>query len=135
MTSNQDLGLAAAKGSATATILVVDDEEILRWTMVEELADRGYTMLEATHAEEALRLLRTRTDIDAVITDVRMPGPLDGIDLARILEADYPHIRVIVASAHVPEEALPVPVDGFLRKPFALADLSRRVGVLLQQAR
>lgn len=67
-----------------ALILVVEDETLVRMTLVDVLEDVGFKVIEAAHADEALRVLSTVSDIHAVVTDVEIPrGSIDGFELAR----------------------------------------------------
>ena len=64
-------------------ILLVEDEVLVRMVAADVLEDAGFTVLESTNAEEALRLLETRSDVQVLFTDVNMPGALDGLGLAQ----------------------------------------------------
>jgi CheY-like chemotaxis protein len=90
---------------ASRKILVVEDEVLLRIPVCEVLRDANLTVLEASNADDALDWLRTDADIQLVFTDVRMPGTMDGRALARRIGKEFPHVRVILTSAHAPPEA------------------------------
>ncbi len=91
----------------TKTILLVEDEPLVRMFMVDLLQEEGYRVLEAAHADEALALLGARPDVLAVVTDVRMPG-MSGFELARAVSAKSPKLSVIIMSGVTgPEEDLP----------------------------
>ena len=64
-----------------ARLLLVEDEIIVRWALSAELREHGYTVIEAASAEEALSVLRSGTSVDVVVTDLHMPGALNGSDL------------------------------------------------------
>ena len=64
-------------------ILLVEDEPLVRLVLTDLLADAGYRVTEAGNADEAMTLLESRPDMRVIITDVRMPGTLDGFALAR----------------------------------------------------
>ncbi len=83
------------------------------------LDEAGFKVFEATDAEEALTILQDQRDIQAVITDVEMPGPLNGFDLARLVHERWPGIRVIATSgrAHPRVEEWPEDVP-FVTKPY-----------------
>ncbi|MDM9627658.1 response regulator [Rhizobium sp. S152] len=81
-------------------VLVVDDEPLIRFAAVEALEDAGFEVLEAGNADEALVLLQ-QNDVDAVFTDVNMPGTTDGLGLMAHVRARSPQTRVIVTSGHV----------------------------------
>ena len=71
-------------------ILLVEDEVLVRMVAADVLEDAGFTVLESTNAEEALRLLETRPDVQVLFTDVNMPGALDGLGLRRPCTNDHP---------------------------------------------
>ncbi len=83
--------------SDTITVLVVEDDTLQRVAMAEQLRDSGFRILEAMSAREALILLED-AQIDAVVSDIHMPGPLDGSDLVRHITAERPDIKVVVVS-------------------------------------
>jgi CheY-like chemotaxis protein len=66
-------------------VLVVEDDPHVRASTVEALEAEGFEVIEAPSADYAVTLLRSRGDIDAVFTDVAMPGTLNGFDLARLV--------------------------------------------------
>ena len=101
-------------------VLVVEDEALIRLSVVDALADAGLSVLEAENATEALALLRTHaTDIRALFTDIHMPGPMNGLDLVHLARRHWPWIAVLVASgqARLGPDDLP-PGARFLPKPY-----------------
>ena len=83
----------------SSSILVVDDEAIVRRVLTEMLSDSGLSTFEASDASEALNTLRKAGgNICVMVTDVRMPGFLNGLDLAKFTQNSWPWIRVIVMS-------------------------------------
>jgi two-component system, response regulator PdtaR len=105
-------------------VLVVEDEPLVRMFAAEILAEAGYEVIEAGTGEEALQIIATGTPLAAVMTDIEMPGPVDGLELARIIEARWPAIAVVVVSGRRlprPEE-LPLEAQ-FLTKPYSAARL------------
>lgn len=82
------------------TILVVDDEVLIRLVIAEYLRDCGYRVIEAAHADEALMVLRkSELAVDVVFTDVEMPGSMDGFALAHWVRANAPDTDVILAGS------------------------------------
>jgi CheY-like chemotaxis protein len=120
-----------ATDGAMGTVLVVDDEEILRSYMTRVLESEGYSVIEAENGEEALSFLNrkdTAAVVDLVITDVRMPG-MGGRELAASLARDGASLPVLfVSGSHMPSD-LSGPL---LRKPFMPGDLSALARELLQ---
>jgi CheY-like chemotaxis protein len=101
-------------------ILVVEDEAIIRMGTVQMLEDAGYVVLEACNADVALKILKSRTDITAVFTDIEMPGSLNGLKLAHAIRDRWPPIHLIVASGLKAPTQDEFPKMGrFIRKPYA----------------
>ena len=78
----------------SAAVLVVEDEPLIRLAVVDALDDEGLKVLEAATPDEALKLLLTGVAISVLLTDVKMPGPIDGLDLANHVAACWPHISI-----------------------------------------
>src|SRR5690348_13728784 len=80
-------------------VLIVEDEILIRSVMADELRDQGYQVIEAEAADQAAELLE-RECFDLLLTDVRMPGKLDGIDLAQHARSVCPGLPVLVVSGY-----------------------------------
>lgn len=80
------------------TILIVDDELSVRTALRAELEDAAMTVIEARNATEALRELEANMNIEAVLSDIRMPGGFDGVALARLVERRWPFVRILLTS-------------------------------------
>ncbi len=106
-------------------VLVVEDEFLIRMDVAETLREAGHTTYEAGTADAAIELLRSPMRIDVVVTDVRMPGKIDGLGLAAYIREHRPSIKVIVMSGDYrpmqQEDALVF--DRFLPKPLDLNSL------------
>ncbi|HYP17749.1 MAG TPA: two-component regulator propeller domain-containing protein [Opitutus sp.] len=108
------------------TVLVAEDETAVRSLVHNVLTRHGYRVIEASSAADAItRWTEHRQEISVLLTDIVMPGPLDGHDLARRLSAEEPKLRVITMSGYDPSE-----VEGgsgernvHLRKPFTADEL------------
>lgn len=111
-------------------ILVVEDEVLLRVPVCDVLRETGMTVLEAGNADDALDWLRTDGDIQLVFTDVRMPGSMDGLGLARRMGKEFPHVKVILTSAHAPPE----PGVVMLIKPYMLSTVVSTIQTALDGA-
>ena len=81
-------------------ILVIDDEPIVRLEAREILEDAGYVVKEAASADEALPVLADGATTEAILTDIDMPGTLDGLQLARIVDGLMPEIAIVIMSGH-----------------------------------
>src|ERR1700739_3979762 len=80
------------------TILLVEDEVLTRMDMAEFLRQSGYRVSEAANAAEAIDALNSKLTVDLVITDVKMPGDVDGFALAEWVRTNRAGVEVIVAS-------------------------------------
>jgi len=114
-----------------ATILVVEDEVLVRIMVADELRAQGYTVIEATNASEAISVLHSSMRIDLVLTDIRMPGDLDGLGLARMMRSEYPLVKVVMASGRKPDTEEDDVGDGFFFKPYDLPKLVSHIKSLL----
>ena len=111
------------------TILVVEDEFLIRFMLADGLRDIGYQVLEAADGEEGFDVLSSGQVVDLVVTDVRMPGGIDGMELTRRSKSLAHGRPVIVCSAHL-FRSESHPADEFLAKPYtfaALADVIARL--------
>ncbi len=114
-------------------ILVVEDNEFVRETVVEQLKSLGYTVTDVDSGDAAAMLLESSSaEFDLVFTDMIMPGRVDGVALARLATARWPSLRVLITSGFSGadpdgEEQGPT----ILRKPYRKADLARAVRVAL----
>jgi CheY-like chemotaxis protein len=115
-------------------VLFVEDEPFVRLAGADLLENAGFAVVEARNADEALRILESRLDVQVVFTDVDMPGSLDGLALARCVRERWPQIGVIVTSGRhlVPTNALPHD-NAFMLKPYAGATLLRRIQEIMQR--
>ena len=115
----------AMNAISKSVILVVDDDALVRVHSNLALEDAGYEVVEASNAADALVKLEERPDIAALFTDVRMPGDLNGIDLANAVHAQRPDIAILVTSGtDNGMMALPAAAQ-FIRKPYTGAQLSK----------
>jgi CheY-like chemotaxis protein len=110
------------------TILLIEDESIIRMGTAAILEDAGYRVLEAGHAGEAIEILETHPEIDLVVTDVQMPGPVDGLGLVATIGHVHPRIRTLVTSGRATgQDARQCGANKFLSKPYSAADLQSAV--------
>jgi two-component system, response regulator PdtaR len=100
-------------------ILTVEDEVLLSEYLGDILEDAGYDVIAAANADEAIAVLESRNDIRIVITDINMPGSMDGVRLAAAVRGRWPPIKIIVATGKgVPRmEELPAGSQ-FVAKPY-----------------
>jgi len=101
------------------TILVVEDELLVREFLVEILSARGLDIIEAANADEALSALTEHPEIRVLFTDVTMPGRLNGCDLAREVHARRPDVGLVVTSGKRLPYDCDIPDGGvFIQKPY-----------------
>ena len=99
-------GVGTGTGKAGATVLVVEDEVLVRAAAVAHLQDCGFSVLEASSGDQARILMRQTPDIGVVFSDVQMPGSLDGVALAQWVASECPWVRVLLTSGRsVPEQS------------------------------
>jgi two-component system response regulator FlrC len=121
------------------SILVVDDEEGIREYLGDALEDEGRTIVQAADGVEALGHL-AKQSFDVMVTDLRMPGALDGIDLLRKARAESPEMEVIVLTAHgsvdTAVEAMKLGAFDYLQKPVGSpAEIRLLVGRAMERRR
>ncbi|WP_138467235.1 PAS-domain containing protein [Poseidonocella sp. HB161398] len=130
-------------GEAPGLALLVEDNPEVRRVIRRQIADLGYPIIEAASAEEAEETLDAVSDIHLVVTDVAMPGGMDGRELAARIRAARPGIAVIVMTGHseVPSTETGAAAIPFLRKPFerpalaaAIAAEAARIACLEEKA-
>jgi CheY-like chemotaxis protein len=100
-------------------VLIVEDETLVRMFLSDLLDEAGFKVFEAVSASEALQVLQARPDVQVVITDIEMPGSMNGLGLAGEIRGRWPGVGVIVTSGRErpgPED-LPEEV-AFLTKPY-----------------
>lgn len=100
-------------------VMIVEDEPLVRMMLADQLSEDDFLVVEADNADTALELLSAQPQVSAVITDVRMPGTMDGLEFARRVSAAWPHLKVFVTSGHVQAGQLDLPPDAvFIPKPY-----------------
>jgi CheY-like chemotaxis protein len=126
-----ELEVIAGPGHDHAPVLLlVEDEVLIRLSIAEPLRDEGYTVLEASNASEAIDLVSTGHPLDLAITDVRMPGAVDGVALSYALKEIHPALPIILISGDMSPDR-DHRGDGFLRKPFQLSELTKLITKLM----
>lgn len=94
--------MASTPVQDSPVVLVAKDEVLVRMMTVDVLEEAGCAVIETANAEAALAVLDQRSDVQVLVTDVEMPpGPLNGIDLARLTRDQFPHIGVVIVSSKV----------------------------------
>lgn len=106
-------------GSLERSILVVDDEALIRINLAMFFEDEGFRVFEAGDADEAIAILGANPSIQVVLTDVQMPGSMDGVKLAHYVRRRFPPTLLVVASGAVKLTSGDLPAHTmFVAKPF-----------------
>jgi two-component sensor histidine kinase/ActR/RegA family two-component response regulator len=114
-------------------VLVVEDEMVLRMRAVDIVEDAGFRPIEAANAEQAIAILESRSDISLLLTDIQMPGTMDGLKLAHAVYDRWPAIKIILVSGQLKPAESDKPIDSrFFGKPLEIkemiAELQKMVG-------
>jgi CheY-like chemotaxis protein len=117
-------------GNHVRTILVVEDEELIRMFLTEYLQDCGYHVLEAENVARA-KIVLTDQHVDVVFSDVNMPGNETGFDLEKWVRRHYPDTRVLLTSGypHGPDSTMTL-LEPLLPKPYTCSAALRRIQAL-----
>jgi len=107
-----------------AVVLVVEDEMLLRMRAVDMVEDAGYTSIEAVDADQAVAILEARSDVALMLTDIQMPGSMDGLKLAHAVHRRWPPIKIILVSGQLKMANIDIPLDSrFFGKPLDAAEM------------
>ncbi len=102
------------------TVLVVEDEGLIRYDTAEFLRDAGFAVKEAANAEQALAVVAGGEVVDLLFTDINMPGRMDGLELARRVNRIKPAIHLLLTSGKVTPGRGEIPDHGaFIAKPYS----------------
>ena len=123
-----DAANALSAPAGRGTVLLVDDEILVRMSTADMLSDLGFAVIEAGSAEEALELIRDGTQYDLIVTDHLMPG-MTGVELAREVTRLSPDTPVLLVSGYAEVEGI-APNLPRLTKPFRNADLAASLSAL-----
>ena len=114
------------------TVLVVEDECLVRLDAAQTLREAGFAVVEAANADEALAVVARGEDVDLLFTDINMPGPIDGLELARRVNRLRPRVHVLLTSGKVRPGRGQIPGDGvFISKPYSSTAVARMVSAML----
>lgn len=134
-----DLGTAGiAQGGHGETVLVIDDETTVRMLVAEVLGDAGYHVIEAPDGPSGLEILRSDVRIDLLISDVGLPGGMNGRQVADAARETRPDLKVLFITGYAENAAvgngLLAPGMEVLTKPFVMADLALKVHDMIEGA-
>jgi CheY-like chemotaxis protein len=131
--------ITAEVGSSLQTVLVVEDEVLIRLVIADYLRECGYRVHEAVNAEEAVAILESpEVSVDVVFSDVEMPGSMDGFGLARWVRANKPGTQVILTSGAERSADIAATLceaGPLLEKPYPSQDVVDRIKQLTAKAK
>jgi CheY-like chemotaxis protein len=117
--------------AARHTILVVEDEVLVRLDIASYLRSRDFTVLEAGNAHEAMQLMDADPSIDLVFSDISMPGSLNGIELARWIRLSKSRVRVLLTSGTANNIQIASRENAVVEKPYHPSDVEMNIRRLL----
>jgi CheY-like chemotaxis protein len=118
---------------AIATVLLVEDEALVREMIAEELREAGLNVIEAEDGDLAADLIAAHDDIDLLFTDVKLPGRTDGWEVARRARQRFASLPVVYASGHAISRAAEVPNAIFFNKPYKPSAVVQVIKGLLER--
>jgi CheY-like chemotaxis protein len=120
-------------GQQPVIVLLVEDEALVRMFAADVLREEGgFKVVEAVNADEALTVLEATADVRALVTDVEMPGSLNGFTLSRVVKQAWPHIGIVVTSGRMAPGPNDLPPGAlFIPKPYRPTDLVAAVRTVL----
>lgn len=104
-------------------VLIVEDEFLIRMTLSEALGDEGFDVVEAETADAALPMLKADPEIQLLLTDIQLPGVLNGRTLAQRAREHVPTLPIIFTTGQPDPNDTPSPLDVFISKPYTLNDI------------
>jgi CheY-like chemotaxis protein len=112
--------------NSRSTILLVEDDFLTQLHARMTLEDAGHEVVAATDGEDALAKAAARPDIAALFTDIRLPGTIDGLDLATAIRATHPGATIVLTSGQEEPDAGEMPAGAaFMTKPYTTAQMRR----------
>jgi CheY-like chemotaxis protein len=118
---------------SSATILIVENEALIRIELAAQLADMGLRVLVACDADEAITVLDAHRDISVLLTDLTMPGSMDGVRLAHYVRNRWPPIKIVATSGRQRSGVCDLPSGAkFFAKPYSPATLRRAIASLVR---
>jgi CheY-like chemotaxis protein len=113
------------------TVLVVEDDSLIRLVVSDTLREEGFVVLEAADADEALSVLKMNGPLPLLLTDIRMPGSMDGVGLARTVRYQRPDMKIVFLSSHPSDPTILRWGDAFISKPYRVGELVAKIHEVL----
>ncbi len=121
---------ASTPQKTPACILVVEDDVLVRVVIADELRAQDFLVIEAATADQALSYFQAGIQVDLVLSDIEMPGSMNGLGLIHHLRAQAPHLPTVLTSGIPPGVH---DADAFLAKPYDMDQLVALIGRLLHK--
>ena len=119
-------------GNNSVSVLVVEDESLIRMDTASSLEATGFVVYEAANAADAIRCLELHGEIRLIFTDVNMPGSMDGLALAHYVRGRWPPVKIIVTSGYVKMRDDDLPLGAiFVAKPYYPKNIAHEMNDLL----
>src|ERR1700678_2984535 len=125
----------SSSGTIGKSVLIVEDESLVRMGAISSIEDAGFVVYEAASADEAISLMERHREIRLIFTDIHMPGSMDGLKLAHYVRGRWPPVKIIVPSGQIKarEEDLPTGAV-FIGKPYRSEDIALEISKMLAEA-
>ena len=112
-------------GGKLSKVLIVEDEFLVRLTLAEALSDEGFQVLEAETGDDALPILQSHREISLLLTDIQLPGTINGHALALKARENLPDLPIIFMTGGPNEDTDDSVRDVFISKPYTLANICK----------
>ena len=112
-------------GGKPSKVLIVEDEFLVRLTLAEALSDEGFQVLEAETGDAALPILQSHQEISLLLTDIQLPGTINGHALALKARENLPNLPIIFMTGGPEERTDDSARDVFISKPYTLATICK----------
>lgn len=112
-------------------VLLVEDEFFIREDLADQLRRLGFEVIETASGDDAMQYIASGERIDVLVTDIQMPGTLDGLALAEKLRTEQPMLPIVVASGNVALESVASRVGKFVSKPYDPKRIAKLIAEIL----
>jgi CheY-like chemotaxis protein len=128
---NPSVAREAEGRTSPSTLMVVEDDVLIRSAAADYLRGCGFVVVEAVDVPQAVSLLEADKSVELVFADIKLPGPQNGLDLVNILRRDHPRVRILLTSGVIKPDEAQLDDITLLRKPYFLFEVERHLKALL----
>jgi CheY-like chemotaxis protein len=121
---------ASEAQKSAASVLVVEDEVLIRLVIADELRAHGFLVVEAATADQALSFFQAGVQVDLVLSDIEMPGSMNGVGLVQRLRVAAPNLPTVLTSGASPDTH---EADAFVSKPYNIRQVVALIARLLHK--